>query len=354
MSEKSLRGTRLGSNSLESEVGVEPVERHVAEYHCPEGHVFSVPFAFDAEIPALWQCKCGAEALLVDADPPGAPRRPSRPAPTGTCCWSAARSPSSRSCSTSGWSCCGPSRARPATSAAPESVRQRLDRLLIRPAPGTTAAPPHPVGRPFCVPDSRRLRPDPGPIWSVPSGGSTSGRVVVDDDLALHDGRPGRPGLGRPGRSPRSAGTARTAGGPAAGSAAGRRAARAGPGRSRAGSSARPPTSSMHRVGHLPARQAAGPAPPAAAPGSERAPPRRTTRRPAKEKPTISSSVGHGPISRATRTATAISTAITSRKLSSTMPRICRGCRRGGSRSRRLGRSRTAAGSALGSGRAGA
>ena len=43
MSEKSLRGTRLGSNSLESEVGVEPVERHIAEYHCPQGHVFSRP-----------------------------------------------------------------------------------------------------------------------------------------------------------------------------------------------------------------------------------------------------------------------------------------------------------------------
>jgi hypothetical protein len=73
MSEKSLRGTRLGSNSLESEVGVEPVERHIAEYHCPQGHVFTVPFAFDAEVPALWACKCGAEALLVDATRP-APR----------------------------------------------------------------------------------------------------------------------------------------------------------------------------------------------------------------------------------------------------------------------------------------
>ena len=73
MSEKSLRGTRLGSNSLESEVGVEPVERHIAEYHCPQGHVFTVPFAFDADVPALWACKCGAEALLVDATRP-APR----------------------------------------------------------------------------------------------------------------------------------------------------------------------------------------------------------------------------------------------------------------------------------------
>src|SRR6266550_1182625 len=70
MSEKSLRGTRLGSNSLESEVGVEPVERHIAEYHCPQGHVFTVPFAFDADVPALWACKCGAEALLVDAARP--------------------------------------------------------------------------------------------------------------------------------------------------------------------------------------------------------------------------------------------------------------------------------------------
>jgi hypothetical protein len=75
MSEKTLRGTRLGSNSLESEAGVEPVERHIAEYHCPHGHVFTIPFAFDAEVPALWQCKCGSEALLVDA---------ARPAPRAT------------------------------------------------------------------------------------------------------------------------------------------------------------------------------------------------------------------------------------------------------------------------------
>jgi RNA polymerase-binding protein len=71
MSEKSLRGTRLGASSLESETGVEPVERHLAEYHCPHGHVFTVPFAFDADVPPLWECRrCGAEALLADATRP--------------------------------------------------------------------------------------------------------------------------------------------------------------------------------------------------------------------------------------------------------------------------------------------
>jgi hypothetical protein len=35
--------------------------------------VFTVPFAFDADVPPLWECRCGAEALLADATRP-APR----------------------------------------------------------------------------------------------------------------------------------------------------------------------------------------------------------------------------------------------------------------------------------------
>ena len=36
----------------------------------PRGTCSRVPFAFDADVPALWDCKCGAEALLVDAARP--------------------------------------------------------------------------------------------------------------------------------------------------------------------------------------------------------------------------------------------------------------------------------------------
>ena len=80
MSDKSLRGTRLGAQSLESEQGVEPAARTVAEYHCPRGHVTRVPFSVEAEIPSLWECKCGEEALLVDGERPVA--KPTKPART--------------------------------------------------------------------------------------------------------------------------------------------------------------------------------------------------------------------------------------------------------------------------------
>ncbi len=70
MSDKSLRGTRLGAQSLESDEGVEPAARRVAEYHCPQGHITKVPFSVEADVPALWECKCGAEALLMDGERP--------------------------------------------------------------------------------------------------------------------------------------------------------------------------------------------------------------------------------------------------------------------------------------------
>ena len=54
MSERSLRGTQLGSRSLESEVGVEPAPRQTVEYVCEDGHRFTVPFSVEADVPATW------------------------------------------------------------------------------------------------------------------------------------------------------------------------------------------------------------------------------------------------------------------------------------------------------------
>ncbi|MGL5829534.1 MAG: RNA polymerase-binding protein RbpA [Angustibacter sp.] len=70
MSEKTLRGTRLGSQSLESEEGVEPAARTEITYECPRGHETVVPFSVEAAIPALWTCKCGSEAVRVDGQRP--------------------------------------------------------------------------------------------------------------------------------------------------------------------------------------------------------------------------------------------------------------------------------------------
>jgi RNA polymerase-binding protein len=80
MSERSLRGSRLGSVSLESDDSVELAPRRMAHYDCPHGHVTAVPFSAEAEVPPLWECRCGAEALLRDAERPEA--KPTRPART--------------------------------------------------------------------------------------------------------------------------------------------------------------------------------------------------------------------------------------------------------------------------------
>lgn len=70
MSERSMRGTRLGSSSLESETGIQPAERQDVTYHCANGHVTVVPMSIEADVPPLWECRCGESALREDTDRP--------------------------------------------------------------------------------------------------------------------------------------------------------------------------------------------------------------------------------------------------------------------------------------------
>lgn len=65
MVERSLRGMKIGANSLESDSGIAFVQRREEEYECPNGHRFFVTLAADAEAPAKWECKCGAEGELL-------------------------------------------------------------------------------------------------------------------------------------------------------------------------------------------------------------------------------------------------------------------------------------------------
>ena len=75
MGERSLRGSRLGSVSYETERNTAPIERQYVEYKCASGHLFSVPFADDAEVPETWECKFdGAAAKLVGGAEP-APKK---------------------------------------------------------------------------------------------------------------------------------------------------------------------------------------------------------------------------------------------------------------------------------------
>lgn len=71
MADRTLRGSRLGSISYETDYGVDMAARRVAEYRCPNGHSFSVPFAHDAELPATWECRLdGASAEVVNGPAP--------------------------------------------------------------------------------------------------------------------------------------------------------------------------------------------------------------------------------------------------------------------------------------------
>ena len=68
--DRSLRGMSIGSKSMESDEGVDFAPRFQAYYDCPNGHTIILPFATDAEVPPVWECRCGEEALLRDAEKP--------------------------------------------------------------------------------------------------------------------------------------------------------------------------------------------------------------------------------------------------------------------------------------------
>jgi hypothetical protein len=71
MSERALRGTRLGATSYETDSGIDLAPRQDVAYSCPNGHQFEMPFALEADVPATWECRvCGAQALRVDGVAP--------------------------------------------------------------------------------------------------------------------------------------------------------------------------------------------------------------------------------------------------------------------------------------------
>ncbi len=64
MADRSLRGMRLGAQSLQSEEGVIFPERAEYIYRCTScGRDTMMTFAADAEVPESWECRyCGAAA----------------------------------------------------------------------------------------------------------------------------------------------------------------------------------------------------------------------------------------------------------------------------------------------------
>ncbi len=67
MADRSLRGIRLGAQSLQSEEGVVFMERTQHTYECTVcARENTLTFAADAEAPQTWECRtCGGEAILL-------------------------------------------------------------------------------------------------------------------------------------------------------------------------------------------------------------------------------------------------------------------------------------------------
>ena len=79
MPDRSLRGMSIGAKSMESDEGVDFAPRFQAYYDCPNGHTIILPFSTDAEVPPVWECRCGEEAMLRDGEQPDLkPAKPPR------------------------------------------------------------------------------------------------------------------------------------------------------------------------------------------------------------------------------------------------------------------------------------
>ncbi|MFC4225280.1 RNA polymerase-binding protein RbpA [Lysinibacter cavernae] len=68
MAERTLRGARIGSTSLQSEVGVHYSERKTVTYQAEDGTTFDVTFSIDAEVPEHWtDLPTGKVGILLDS-----------------------------------------------------------------------------------------------------------------------------------------------------------------------------------------------------------------------------------------------------------------------------------------------
>ena len=67
MAQQTMRGMRLGTQSLESERGVNYSPRVSHSFQCKNDHVSEIVFSAEADIPQTWQCKsCPQQAVLLE------------------------------------------------------------------------------------------------------------------------------------------------------------------------------------------------------------------------------------------------------------------------------------------------
>lgn len=77
MADRVLRGSRMGAVSYETDRDHDLAPRQMAKYRTPNGEVFEVPFADDAEIPEEWMCKNGQVGTLMEGE--GVESKPAKP-----------------------------------------------------------------------------------------------------------------------------------------------------------------------------------------------------------------------------------------------------------------------------------
>ena len=70
MAERTLRGTRMVSFSMETTANVVPSERQIVVYVCEHEHRTELPFSIEADVPPTRECRCGEEARLLDGPAP--------------------------------------------------------------------------------------------------------------------------------------------------------------------------------------------------------------------------------------------------------------------------------------------
>lgn len=67
----------MGAVSYETDRDHDLAPRQMAKYRTPNGEVFEVPFADDAEIPEEWMCKNGQVGTLMEGE--GVEAKPAKP-----------------------------------------------------------------------------------------------------------------------------------------------------------------------------------------------------------------------------------------------------------------------------------
>ena len=64
---------------METDEGVLAAPRQETVYDCPNGHTIVLPFSVEADVPAVWECRCGAtagrRAHEKPEEKPGKPQR---------------------------------------------------------------------------------------------------------------------------------------------------------------------------------------------------------------------------------------------------------------------------------------